>query len=222
MDFFIQMSVEITKLAATFVPLESIHVYSIDEFFIRLDEMTTLLGDPETIVKAIQNAIYQQFKVKSSAGLGDNLLMAKLALDLAGKKTGFAKWTYEDIPEKLWNISPLSEMWGIGKRTEKKLNAMGIYRVGDLAAADLKELEKVFGVLGNQLYYHAWGIDLAEIGDKLTTKDMKRGLRFGKSQMLMRDYNNKREICVVLLEMCEDVAKRARKKDIQLELFRLV
>lgn len=135
MDFFIQMSVEITKLAATFVPLESIHVYSVDEFFISLDDVTSLLGDPETIVKSIQNAILQQFKVKSSAGLSHNILMSKLALDLEGKKTGFAQWTYEDIPEKLWKISPLSEMWGIGKRTEKKLNAMGIYRVGDLAAA---------------------------------------------------------------------------------------
>ncbi|MCH7322419.1 UV damage repair protein UvrX [Solibacillus sp. MA9] len=212
MEFFIHMSVEIIKLAATFVPIESIHVYSIDEFMLKLDDVTSLYGDAESITKSIQNAIYQQFKIPCSAGMGDNILMAKLALDLEGKKSGFAKWTYEDIPHKLWKVSPLSEMWGIGKQTEKRLNAMGIYTVGGLAEANLDELEKKFGVMGNQLYYHAWGIDLAQIGEQENIKDIKRGLSFGKSQMLMRDYNHKREISVVLLEMCEDVAKRAREK----------
>lgn len=212
MDFFIQMSLEITKLAATFVPVDCIHVYSIDEFFLKLDGVTRLYGDAETITKTIQNAIFQQFKIPCSAGMGDNILMAKLALDLEGKKKGFAKWTYEDIPKKLWKVSPLSEMWGIGKRTEKRLNAMGIYTIGGLAEANLTELEKTFGILGNQLYYHAWGIDLAQIGEKENTKDFKRSLSFGKSQMLMRDYNHKKEISIVLLEMCEDVAKRAREK----------
>lgn len=212
MDFFLEMSVEITKLVATFVPSDCIWVYSVDEFFVKLDSVTNLLGDAETIAKAIQNAIYQQFKIPSSIGFGENMLMSKLALDITGKKTGFARWTYEDIPEKLWNVSPLSEMWGIGTRTEKRLNALGIYRVGDLAAADLSMLEKHFGVLGNQLYYHAWGIDLSQINEKDSYHAPKRSLSFGKSQMLMRDYHHKREICVVLLEMIEDVAKRAREK----------
>lgn len=212
MDFFLDMSVEITKLVATFVPKDCIWVYSVDEFFVKLDSMTSLLGDAESIAKAIQNAIYQQFKIPSSIGMGDNMLQAKLALDLQGKKTGFARWTYEDIPEKLWKVSPLSEMWGIGKRTEKRLNALGIHRVGDLAEADLSMLEKEFGVMGNQIYYHAWGIDISQLCEKDEYRAPTRSLSFGKSQMLMRDYHHKREICVPLLEMCEDVAKRAREK----------
>lgn len=214
MDFFVKMSLEITKLLATFVPMDCIHSYSIDEAVLLLDPIINLYGgSAEEIAKSIQEAIYQQFKIDSSIGLGPNILVAKLAMDLMGKKTGFAKWSYEDIPEKLWNVSPLSEMWGIGKRTEKKLNALGIHRIGDLAAADLTMLEKQFGVRGNELYYHAWGIDLAQINEKQAfDKTYQRNLSFGKSQMLMRDYNHKREIQVVLLEMCEDVAKRARDK----------
>uniref|UniRef100_UPI0040647C05 DNA polymerase thumb domain-containing protein n=1 Tax=Bacillus paralicheniformis TaxID=1648923 RepID=UPI0040647C05 len=88
-----------------------------------------------------------------------NMLMALSALDLEAKKTGFAKWTYEDIPQKLWPVRPLSEMWGIGKQMEAKLNVMGIQTVGGLANADLDELEKQIGVIGNQLYYNAWGIE---------------------------------------------------------------
>ena len=52
------------------------------------------------------------------------MLLSKLALDLEAKKTGFAKWSYEDVPLKLWPVAPLSEMWGIGSRTEKTLNNM--------------------------------------------------------------------------------------------------
>ena len=80
---------------------------------------------------------------------------------------GFAKWTYEVIPKKLWPIHPLSEMWGIGGRTEKTLNNMGIFSVGDLAHTSLERLEKKFGIMGNQLFHHAWGIDLSELGAPL-------------------------------------------------------
>lgn len=215
MDLYINMSVEITKLVETFVPADCILQYSIDELALLLDPVIGLYNcSAEEIALAIQDAIYKQFNIQSSIGLGDNILIAKLAMDNSKKKTSFAKWSYEDIPEKLWPISPLSEMWGIGKRTEKKLNALGIYRVGDLAAADLTMLQKKLGLVrGNELYFHSWGIDLSQINEKQTNNNTyQRNLSFGKSQMLMRDYNHKKEIHVVLLEMIEDVCKRAREK----------
>lgn len=55
-------------------------------------------------------------------------------------------------------------MWGIGRRTERTLNHMGIYSIYDLAHTDLALLEERFGVMGNQLYYHAWGIDHSTVG----------------------------------------------------------
>ena len=82
-------------------------------------------------------------------------------LDLEAKKSagGVAVWGYEDVKTKLWPLSPLRRMWGIGSRLEKTLNRMGIFTVGQLAHYDLSRLEKTFGVMGNQLYYHAWGIE---------------------------------------------------------------
>lgn len=208
MSFFIQMSMTITKLISNYVPVDAIHVYSVDESFVDLTGTEKLWGSPEETAKEIQRAILDQFNIPSAVGMGPNMLIAKLALDLEAKKTGFARWTYEDIPKKLWPVRPLSEMWGIGKRMEANLNAMGIQTVGGLANTDLKELEKRFGVMGNQLYYHAWGIDLSKLGEPLITNG---ALSFGKGQMLMRDYHTRKEISVVLLEMCEDVMKRTRE-----------
>lgn len=208
MSFFLDMSMAITRLIAQYVPAEAIHVYSVDESFVDLTGTEQLWGPPEQTAKMIQQAIYEQFRITSAIGMGPNMLIAKLALDLDAKKSGFAKWTYEDIPKKLWPVRPLSEMWGIGKQMEANLKAMGIQTVGGLANADLEELEKRFGIMGNQLYYHAWGIDLSALGEPLVTNS---ALSFGKGQMLMRDYHTRTEIAVVLLEMCEDVMRRTRE-----------
>ncbi len=207
MSFFIQMSMTITKLIANYVPVDAIHVYSVDESFVDLTGTEKLWGSPEQAAREIQAAILDQYNVPSAVGLGPNMLMAKLALDLEAKKTGFARWTYDDIPKKLWPVRPLSEMWGIGKQMEANLNKMGIQTVGGLANADLNDLEEQFGVMGNQLYHHAWGIDLSKLGEPLITNG---ALSFGKGQMLMRDYHTRKDLLVVLLEMCEDVMKRAR------------
>lgn len=210
MDYFIRMSMEITKLLNQYVPENAIHVYSIDESFVDLTGTEKLWGKPEETARKIQDAIFRQFEIPNTVGMGPNMLLAKLALDLEAKKTkdGFAKWDFDDVKEKLWPVFPLSKMWGIGKQTEQSLNNMGIFSVGDLANADLAALENRFGVMGNQLYYHAWGIDLSKVGE---VPLMESQVSYGKGQMLMRDYNTKKEVLAVLLEMCEDVARRARE-----------
>lgn len=135
------------------------------------------------------------------------MLMAKLALDLEAKKTGFAYWTHTDIATKLWPVRPLSKMWGIGYRTEKTLNSMGIYSVGDLACADVAMLEEQFGIMGNQLHQHANGIDLSDMGSPL----IEGQISYGKGQILYRDYIEEKDIMTIILEMCEDVAMRTRQ-----------
>lgn len=208
MAYFVRMSMEITRLINEYVPKEAIHVYSVDESFIDLTGVEKMLRKtPEQVAKMLQMQIQRCFDLPCAVGMGPNMLMAKLALDLEAKKTDFAKWTYEDVPTKLWTLQNLSHMWGIGRRTEKRLNLMGIYTVGDLAHADLAEMERAFGVLGNQLYYHAWGIDYSKVGAPI----LQGQISFGKGQMLMRDYRTREEILVVVLEMCEDVARRARE-----------
>jgi DNA polymerase V len=84
---------------------------------------------------------------------------------------------------------------------------MGISTVGALANYPLKTLEKRFGIMGNQIYHHAHGIDLSEIG---VAPIVQGQISFGKSQILMRDYPDPKEVKAVILEICEEVARRAR------------
>jgi len=209
MEFFVRVSMEITRYLNQFVPSEAIHVYSVDECFADLGGTEKLWGPIENTIKRMQDGLYNQFQLPCAVGMGPNMLMAKLALDLEAKKTGFAKWAYEDVPQKLWPITPLSKMWGIGSRLEKTLNNMGIISVGQLAKTSLATLEAKFGVMGNQLYHHACGIDLSELGAPLAEGQIS----YGKGQVLFRDYRSKEEIMTVVLEMCEDVARRAREAE---------
>ncbi|MEK3977909.1 UV damage repair protein UvrX [Psychrobacillus sp. FSL K6-2836] len=206
MQYFLEMSMAVTNILHKYVPPEAVHVYSVDESFIDLTGTEKLWGSPENTVKEIQKEILETLQLHSSAGMGPNMLMAKLALDLDAKKTGFAKWTYDDVQTKLWSVTPLTEMWGIGRGTEKTLNNMGIFSIGQLAKTPLELLEDKFGVMGNQLYHHAHGIDLSD----MSSPSVERQVSFGKSQILMRDYIKIEEVKAVILEMCEDVAKRAR------------
>ena len=206
MQYFLEMSMAVTNILHKYVPPEAVHVYSVDESFIDLTGTEKLWGPPENTIKEIQREILETLQLHSTTGMGPNMLMAKLALDLDAKKTGFAKWTYEDVQTKLWPVTPLTEMWGIGRGTEKTLNNMGIFSIGQLARTPLEILEDKFGVMGNQLFHHAHGIDLSDMGSPL----VERQISYGKSQILMRDYKKIEEVKAVILEMCEDVAKRAR------------
>ncbi|WP_061567787.1 Y-family DNA polymerase [Caldibacillus debilis] len=207
MSVFLRVSMEITRLFHRYVPKEAIHVYSVDESFLQLDGTARLWGEAYAVAEQIKDELEREFQLPCAIGIGPNMLMAKLALDLEAKKTGIALWTYEDVPKKLWPITPLREMWGIGSRLERRLNSLGIFSVGQLAHYDLKKLEEKFGIIGNQLYYHAWGVDLSEIGAPI----MDGQISFGRSQILLRDYKKEEEIRCVILEMCEEVARRARE-----------
>ncbi|WP_338451720.1 UV damage repair protein UvrX [Niallia oryzisoli] len=206
MATYVRISMEIIRVFNRYVPKEAIHAYSVDESFLKVDGAAKLWGDAVTIAEKIREDIRREFQLPCAVGIGPNMLMAKLCLDLEAKKHGVAEWKYEDIPAKLWPLSPLRDMWGIGRRLEKTLNGMGIFTVGQLAHYDLQKLEKKFGIMGNQLYHHAWGIDLSEMGAPI----MEGQVSFGKGQVLMRDYKEEEEIKHVILEICEEVAKRAR------------
>lgn len=206
MSTYLRISTEISKVFNRYAPKEAIHTYSVDESFIKVDGTSKLFGGARSIAEKIRDDIEREFQLPSAVGIGPNMLMAKLCLDLEAKTKGVAEWTYQDVQAKLWKVSPLREMWGIGRRVEKTLNGMGIFTVGQLARYDLEKLEKKFGIMGNQLYHHAWGIDFSEIGAPI----VEGQISFGKSQILLRDYKDKGEIKHVILEICEEVARRAR------------
>lgn len=121
-------------------------------------------------------------------------------------KNGIAKWTYEDIPEKLWPITPLSKMWGIGPRMEKNLNNLNIYTIRELAHYNKNVLKDKFGVMGLELWNHANGIDTSRISDfKVSPKDKS----YSHSQVLFKDYNET-NVKLIIAEMVDVLTARMR------------
>jgi DNA polymerase V len=159
----------------------------------------------------ILNSIKEKTGLTATCGIGPNMLLAKVSMDIEAKHNAdcIAKWTYEDIPTKLWKISPLSDMWGIGQRMEKNLNKMGIYSIEDLAKTPRGILKDKFGIMGLELWNHANGIDLSIISDyKIAPKDKS----FSHSQILIKDYNDK-NIKIIIAEMIDVLTERLRKNN---------
>ena len=211
MQTYLEYSMRIVEVYLRFVSEEDLFIYSIDEVFIDVSSyLSYYQKTDEEIAAMILKAVLDETKIYATCGVGPNMLMAKLALDLESKKAPnfIAKWTYADIEQKLWSVSPLSKMWSIGPRMERRLNQMGFYEIGDIARSDVRRLKKYFGIIGEELYYHTHGIDQSILQNKHTAAPKSKSL--GMGQTLFRDYYAP-EIFTLLLEMVDEVVARLRK-----------
>lgn len=209
MSLYLKKSEEVVGIYLDFVAKEDLHVYSIDECFLDVTNYLKLYKKTdEELAEMILQTIEKKTGLTANCGIGPNLLLAKIAMDLDAKryKNGICKWTKEDIPNKLWTITPLSKMWGIGPRMEKNLNRLGIYSVGDLAHYDIHRLKDKYGIMGCELWNHANGIDESRIQDFRVPPKEKS---FSHSQVLFKDYNETNGK-MILREMIEVVCARLR------------
>ncbi|ADQ14642.1 DNA polymerase thumb domain-containing protein [Halanaerobium hydrogeniformans] len=216
MQLYLDISMKITEIYNSFLPLEAIHIYSIDEAWLNLNGTEKKFGDSLTTAKKIKQKIWDDYSLLCSMAVAPNMFLAKVAMDIEGKKTGLCKWDYSDVKDKLWPIK-LSQCWGIGSKTEKKLNAIGVFKLGELAKLPLSYLEKKFGIIGNQLYYHAWGIDYSKLEGHY--QDHRHNI--GRGITLLRDYNDLEEIKTVIFNLAEEVAKRARHNNLRAKTIKL-
>jgi len=210
MSTYLEYSTRIIEIYLKYVSFEDIHIYSVDEVFL---DMTSYLNyyqktDVEMAAMILQD-IVDTTKIPATCGIGPNMLLSKIALDVESKKspTFIAKWGYEDVPTKLWSISPLSEMWGIGRNMERNLNRLGLYSIYDIAHYPLEKLQKYFGIMGEELFHHAHGIDMSVINEKLVYKPV--GKSYGMGQTLYHDYDGE-SVLQIILEMTDEVTKRLR------------
>ena len=211
MERYLEKSADVIRVLYHFVSEEDVHVYSIDEAFV---DLTTYLNyykkTPLQMVAMIINQIKNDTGLQATAGIGDNFFLAKVALDVYAKKerNGIAIVKSNEIKEKLWPITPLSKVWSIGKRTEARLNALNIFTVKDIATSDIDFLKSKFGVMGEQLWRHANGIDEADIHEQYEPKEKSLSL----GQVLFRDYN-KKEAITIIREMVDDLSSRMRNQE---------
>jgi len=206
MKRYLEVSAQVVGIFLDFACEEDIHVYSIDESFIDLTNYAIVkkIG-PKAYAKRIMDAIYKKLGLTVTIGIGENIFMAKAAMDIEAKKSPdfIAQWTYDDIPQKLWPINPLTKMWGIGKRMEKRLNDLGFFRVGDIATSDCDYLKSKFGIIGEEIYNHSHGIDTADIHENYHPADTSLGV----GQVLFEDYDFNNGI-LPILEMGEELTLR--------------
>ncbi len=209
MSLYIKKSTEVVNTYLKYVSSEDLHIYSIDECFLDVTDYLKMYNktDYELAIEILKD-IRENIGLYATCGIGPNMLMAKVAMDTEAKHNDdfIAKWTYNDIPEKLWSISPLSKMWGIGPRMEKKLNRLGIYSIKDLAYYDRYKLKDKFGVIGAELWNHANGIDMSRIKDFEKVKEKS----YSHSQVLFKDYNGE-NIKIIIREMVEVLCAKLRK-----------
>ncbi len=210
MKTYLEYTMKIIEIYLKYVSDEDLYVYSIDEAFLDVTHYLSLYKTTDVeLGKKIVKDILDTLHLPASCGVGPNMLISKLAMDLDSKhqKDSIAKWTYDDIPTKLWPIEPLSEMWGIGYRMQRNLNLLGMYTIGDIAHYDVNILKEHFGILGEELWYHTHGIDMSLIQDK--SKLRTKSKSFGTSQVLFHDYQTP-EIYTIILEMADEITRRLR------------
>lgn len=214
MNLYIKRSMQVLDIFRKYAADEDIHMYSIDEGMIDMTKSWKLFDDdPYYVARKIQEDIRDTIGLYTTCGIGENPLLAKLAMDNAVKhnKSMIAFWHYIDVPDTIWKIPKLEDVWGINTRTADHLRRVGINNMYELAHTDLDILKREFGVIGEQLYAESWGVDRSIISYKYHP----RSKSYGNSQVLQRDYFNQRQIEVIIREIGEQVAARIRAHNLQ-------
>ena len=205
MKKYIEYSAKIYGIYLDYVSKDDIHVYSIDEVFLDVTSYLKMYKKNEVcLAKDIIEDIYIRTGICATAGVGTNMYLAKIALDMLSKHNeSHIGYLNEKIyKEKLWDHRPLTDFWQIGRGIENRLHKYHIKTMRDIAYTNPKILYKEFGINAEYLIDHAFG------RESCTIKDIKnyvpKSSSISNSQILFRDYNYK-EARTVLTEMIDNL-----------------
>ena len=204
MSLYIKYSTQIYNIYLKYIAKEDIHIYSIDEVFIDATEYLKLynLTAHELAKKIIKN-ILQETGITATAGIGTNLYLAKIAMDIVAKhikadRDGVRIAQLDELQyrKELWTHQPLTDFWRVGKGIAKRLESLKLYTMGDIARCSLGNildkqnediLYKEFGVNAELLIDHAWGYEPCTIKDIKNYKPKINSISTG--QVLSCPYN---------------------------------
>ena len=203
MNLYMEYSAKIYQIFLKYISSEDIHVYSIDESFLDITTYTKLYNKtPKEIASMILEDIYNTTGITATVGIGTNLYLAKIALDITAKhaKDNMGYLDEDLYRQTLWNHMPLSDFWMIGKGIERRLEKLHIYDMYDIAHTEEKILYDTFGINAEYLIDHAWGREPVTIADIKAYKPKSNSI--SNSQILFEDYNY-RDAFIVMKEMVE-------------------
>ncbi len=168
MQLYIDYAAEIYSIYLKYISKDDIHVYSIDEAFMDVTDYLSLYGmTARELGQTIINEVYEKLGIRASCGIGTNLYLTKVALDISAKHaTDFiGELDEENYRKTLWDYRPLTDFWRIGKGIAKQLESVGILTMKDIAHADEDFLYRLFGIDAELLIDHAWGREPVTISD---------------------------------------------------------
>ena len=211
MGYYMEYSTKIYNIYLKYFAPEDIFPYSIDEIFCDITKYLKMynMKARELVTKVLKD-VYDTTGITATAGIGTNLYLAKIAMDIGAKHVkpdergariaGLDEMTYRKL---LWNHKPLTDFWRIGKGYSSKLARYGIYTMGDIARASIERedlLYKLFGVNAELLIDHSWGFEPVTIENIKKYKPLSNSISSG--QVLHVPYDFEKTLLIVK-EMAE-------------------
>jgi DNA polymerase V len=206
MAYYMEYSTRIYQVYLKYIAPEDIHVYSIDEVFMDVTNyLQTYKMTPKELAMTIIKDVLKTTGITATAGIGANMFLCKVAMDIVAKKmpadengVRIAELDEMSYRKTLWSHRPLTDFWRVGQGTQKKLEAVGIYTMGDIAKCSIGEtgyykeelLYKLFGKNAELLIDHAWGYEPCTIAEVKKYKPSTNSLSSG--QVLHCPYDAKK------------------------------
>lgn len=211
---YIAVSCHIYEIYLRYVAPEDIHVYSIDEVMIDITGYLRFSGlTAKELAERMVYDVIRETGITATAGIGSNLYLAKVAMDIMAKKmepdahgVRIAELNEESYRRSLWNHLPLTDFWRVGRGIARRLQRYGIFTMGDIARCSVLQeslLYDLFGINAELLIDHAWGWEPVEIADIKTYRPERKSLGIG--QVLTGPYTVA-HTRVVIREMADTLA----------------
>ena len=198
MGLYMKYSTFIYNIYLKYVAPEDIYPYSVDEVFIDITKyLKSANKTPREMVTDMIHDVYNQTGITATGGIGTNMYLAKIAMDIGAKhvkpnKNGVRIAELDEMSYRklLWNHRPLTDFWRVGKGYSKKLEANNMFTMGDVARCSIKNenlLYKLFGINAELLIDHAWGYEPCTMKDVKAFKPATNSISLG--QVLHSPYN---------------------------------
>lgn len=203
MKLYMEYSAEIYSIFLKYVAPEDIHVYSIDESFL---DVTPYLHyydlSVKQLAKTIIDDVFNQTGITATVGIGTNLFLTKVALDITAKHSpdNMGYLDKDLFKQLLWHHTPITDFWMIGPGTARRLEKLGIYDLYGITRFPEGILYKEFGVNAEYLIDHAWGRESVLISDIKAYKPTSNSI--SNSQILFEDYDAN-DAYLILKEMVD-------------------
>ncbi|MBR0208698.1 MAG: DNA methylase [Oscillospiraceae bacterium] len=235
MAHYMEYSTRIYKIYLRYAAPEDIHVYSIDEIFLDATDYLRTRGIPaRDFAMLIVRDVLDTTGITATVGIGTNLYLAKIAMDVMAKRmkpdkdgVRIAELDEMSYRRALWDHRPLTDFWRVGRGIAKKLEDNGLYTMGDVARCsvgkrgsghDEELLYRLFGVNAELLIDHAWGFESCLISDIKAYRPSTRSI--STSQVLMTPYDFEKARLIVR-EMTEQMVLELVEKALVTDLIEL-